>query len=89
MGFYPKSISVLSPIFNVRVSPLMLVSLPMSEKSRTISKRFEKEPIIEFLIIEDSIVVFSPMVALGPRMEFFILQPLPILTGCMMTVFSK
>jgi hypothetical protein len=51
-SFYPRSILVLSPIFNLRVSPLRPVSLPIIEASKTISKRLEKEPIIEFLIIE-------------------------------------
>ena len=50
--FYPKSILVLSPIFNLLVSPLRPVSLPMIEASKTISKRLEKEPMIEFLMIE-------------------------------------
>jgi hypothetical protein len=49
---YPRSMSVLSPIFNVLVSPLIPVSLPMSDASKTISKRLEKEPMMEFFMME-------------------------------------
>jgi NADP-dependent 3-hydroxy acid dehydrogenase YdfG len=35
--FYPKSISVLSPIFNVRLMPFTAASLPINELSKTTS----------------------------------------------------
>ena len=34
-------------------------------------------------------VVFSPMDTLGPMIEFLIQQPVPILTGATITVFSN
>jgi hypothetical protein len=37
----PKSISVLSPILRVLVSPRIPVSLPIMEKSNTISNKLE------------------------------------------------
>ena len=73
--------SVLSPMFSERVSPRITVSLPIRESSSTISKRLEKEPMMEFLTMEKSMVVFSPIVAFGPIIEFLMVQPLPILTG--------
>jgi hypothetical protein len=53
----------------------------MMDESRTISKRWENDPMIEFLMIEESTVVYSPIATLGPMIEFFTLQPAPILTG--------
>lgn len=49
---YPKSILVLSPIFSDLVSPRRFVSLPITDVSKTISKRLEKEPMMEFFTME-------------------------------------
>ena len=78
---------VLSPIFSERVSPRKLESLPITESSKTISNKLEKEPMIEFFTMQESKTVCSPMATLGPIIEFFTLQFSPILTGGMMTVF--
>ena len=51
-NYEPKSISVLSPMLRDRVSPLISVSLPISESSRTTSYNFEKDPMIEAFTME-------------------------------------
>jgi hypothetical protein len=43
---YPKSISVLSPMFKLRLKPFTLASLPISELSSTTSNKFVYEPIM-------------------------------------------
>ena len=50
---YPKLISVLSPMFKERVSPITSVSLPIRESSSITSYNFEKDPIMDALIIEE------------------------------------
>ena len=50
---YPKLISVLSPMFKERVSPSTSVSLPIRESSSITSYNFEKDPIMDALIIEE------------------------------------
>src|SRR5215210_4130696 len=43
---------------------------------------------IELFMMEESTCVLSPIVTLGPIIEFFTEQPFPMLTGWISTVFS-
>ena len=76
-------------MFNDLVSPLISVSLPIRESSKTTSYNFEKEPMIESLTIEKFTIVFSPIATFGPTIEFLISHPSPILTGGIKIVFSN
>lgn len=58
---YPNSISVLSPIFKLRLNPLTDASLPISELSSTTSKRLVYEPIMLSRTIDWVIFVFAPI----------------------------
>ncbi|MDT4890217.1 hypothetical protein FQZ97_1270320 [compost metagenome] len=69
--------------------PLTNASLPIMEDLSTTSSNTAKEPIIELLTIEELMVECSPMVALGPMIEFSILQPSAILTGGKITVLGN